>query len=100
MAPLGGAQGAAARRAWRAAVPERRGSVRAKEPRQSRRRRRRGNASGTRAVADRPDARARRRPRAGGALLKLMLTGGQAVVRALLAASVDHAFCVPGESFL
>jgi len=29
-----------------------------------------------------------------------MPSGGQAVVRALLAAGVDHAFCVPGESFL
>src|SRR5215467_10739510 len=29
-----------------------------------------------------------------------MPTGGQAVVQALLAAGVDHAFCVPGESFL
>src|ERR687884_2144711 len=28
------------------------------------------------------------------------VTGGQAVVQALLAAGVDHAFCVPGESFL
>src|ERR687887_1851968 len=28
------------------------------------------------------------------------VTGGQAVVEALLAAGVDHAFCVPGESFL
>ncbi|MBI2755876.1 MAG: acetolactate synthase [Chloroflexi bacterium] len=27
-------------------------------------------------------------------------TGGRAVVEALLAAGVDHAFCVPGESFL
>ncbi len=29
-----------------------------------------------------------------------MSTGGKAVVQALLAAGVDHAFCVPGESFL
>jgi acetolactate synthase-1/2/3 large subunit len=29
-----------------------------------------------------------------------MISGGQAVVQALLAAGVDHAFCVPGESFL
>jgi acetolactate synthase-1/2/3 large subunit len=29
-----------------------------------------------------------------------MPTGGEAVVQALLAAGVDHAFCVPGESFL
>ncbi|MBV9168932.1 MAG: acetolactate synthase [Chloroflexi bacterium] len=29
-----------------------------------------------------------------------MPTGGQAVVAALVAAGVDHAFCVPGESFL
>src|SRR5207237_5740880 len=28
------------------------------------------------------------------------VTGGQAVVQALRAAGVDHAFCVPGESFL
>jgi acetolactate synthase I/II/III large subunit len=28
------------------------------------------------------------------------VTGGRAVVQALLAAGVDHAFCVPGESFL
>ena len=30
----------------------------------------------------------------------LVSTGGHAVVQALLAAGVDHAFCVPGESFL
>src|SRR5215813_3390723 len=30
----------------------------------------------------------------------MMMTGGRAVVEALLAAGVDHAFCVPGESFL
>src|SRR3954454_1972171 len=29
-----------------------------------------------------------------------MISGGKAVVEALLAAGVDHAFCVPGESFL
>src|SRR5919201_4149131 len=29
-----------------------------------------------------------------------MISGGRAVVEALLAAGVDHAFCVPGESFL
>jgi thiamine pyrophosphate-dependent acetolactate synthase large subunit-like protein len=29
-----------------------------------------------------------------------MISGGKAVARALLAAGVDHAFCVPGESFL
>src|SRR5215216_76712 len=29
-----------------------------------------------------------------------MISGGHAVVQALLAAGVDHAFCVPGESFL
>jgi acetolactate synthase-1/2/3 large subunit len=29
-----------------------------------------------------------------------MISGGKAVVQALLAAGVDHAFCVPGESFL
>jgi len=29
-----------------------------------------------------------------------MSSGGKAVVQALLAAGVDHAFCVPGESFL
>ena len=29
-----------------------------------------------------------------------MMSGGRAVVEALLAAGVDHAFCVPGESFL
>src|ERR671937_935075 len=28
------------------------------------------------------------------------VTGGRAVVEALLSAGVDHAFCVPGESFL
>lgn len=28
------------------------------------------------------------------------MTGGRAVVKALVAAGVDHAFCVPGESFM
>jgi acetolactate synthase-1/2/3 large subunit len=45
-------------------------------------------------------ARASRSPRAPGAERPVPTSGGDAVLSSLLAAGVDHAFSVPGESFM